>query len=80
MNDLVLMAEARQRDQWDHTAAVIAHIVNGIPFRKEPVKPADYHPFERHARKGGGVRVTDLALMVKNATGQIPRGFKDGSK
>ena len=41
------MAEARQTDAWNHTAAILAWIGNCNPYRKKSRKfhPRDFHPF-----------------------------------
>ncbi len=44
------MAEGKSRDQWNHTAAMLAHLVNVQPFRRKGAKlakPTDFHPFAR---------------------------------
>lgn len=40
------MAQARQEDNWNHTAALMALLanVNRDPKRGRPFKPADFHP------------------------------------
>ena len=40
------MAQARQADNWNHTAALMALLanVNRDPKRGRPFKPADFHP------------------------------------
>jgi len=41
------MAEARQSEAWNHTAAILAWIGNCNPYRKSSRKfhPRDFHPF-----------------------------------
>jgi len=48
------MAEARQRDNWNHTAAVMALLVNinRDPKKSRPAKPADFHPMVRRRKAG----------------------------
>jgi len=52
------MAQARQEDHWNHTAALMALLanVNRDPKRGRAFKPADFHPAlpQRQARIGGG--------------------------
>lgn len=47
------MSQARQREQWNHTAAVMAMLANihRDPKRSRPFKPADFHPMP--AESGG---------------------------
>jgi hypothetical protein len=40
------MAEARDKQRWNHTSAILAAIFNARPFRKgPPVKPQQFHPY-----------------------------------
>lgn len=39
------MAEARQRDNWNHTAAILAKLHNTSGFAEEAHSPEHYHPF-----------------------------------
>lgn len=50
LRELVWLAEARQRDQWNHTASVMALIanVNRDPKKGRPAKPDDFHPLRKH--------------------------------
>lgn len=43
------MAEARQSDQWDHTAQLLACIANGLLRGKgeKAWQPGDFHPYHR---------------------------------
>jgi len=39
------MVEGRQRDQWNHTAQVLAMLYNAFRASKSrPLSPADFHP------------------------------------
>ncbi|MFM1881638.1 MAG: hypothetical protein RJA05_47 [Planctomycetota bacterium] len=47
------MAEGRARDQWDHTAALLAMLANAHRDhrqRSEPFGIADFHPFRAPPR------------------------------
>ena len=46
------MAEARSRDQWNHTASVLAMLANIHRDAKKsrPFKPADFHPHRKAVR------------------------------
>ncbi len=50
LRELVWLAEARQRDQWNHTASVMALIanVNRDPKKGRLAKPDDFHPLRKH--------------------------------
>jgi len=42
------MVEGRQRDQWNHTAQVLAMLYNAFRDHKtRALSPADFHPFMR---------------------------------
>jgi hypothetical protein len=46
------MAEARCRQQWQHTSMLCAVIANANPYRKgKPARPADFDPYERVKQK-----------------------------
>lgn len=47
------MAEGRQVESWNHTAALLAWIGNNNPHRKrsKTFHPRDFHPFARRKRK-----------------------------
>jgi hypothetical protein len=46
------MAEARQSEQWNHTATVLAMLanVNRDPKKNRAFKPGDFHPVEASKR------------------------------
>lgn len=64
------MVEASQRAQWDHTASLMAHMVNIHPFRKKkarPISPTTYHPYYQRRRKGDRIsvaRLTDEIMAI----------------
>lgn len=45
------MAEARQHERWNHTAALLALLANvhRDPRRRRPVTPAELHPLRQAA-------------------------------
>lgn len=49
LRELVWMAEARQSDLWNHTAAVLALLANAHrdPKKTRPFNPTDFHPYRR---------------------------------
>ena len=59
------MAEGRSRENWRHTAAVLALIanVNRDPKKTRPYKPADFDPYMVKDRRDSGVEVTDMAVL-----------------
>jgi len=61
------MAEARSRDRWAHTSALIAMTVNCHRDAKKsrPFKPADFDPHEL-AKKQERVSKRDAFMMLKS--------------
>jgi hypothetical protein len=47
------MADGRREDQWNHTAYVLAMLVNTAANKKRGTRarPADFHPFMRREKK-----------------------------
>ena len=57
------MADARRRDQWSHTSAVLAMTANIHRDRKkksQPFTPADFHPLAARKRPAPKVDVSIL--------------------
>lgn len=45
------MAEARGRDNWQHTSVIVATLVNSNPFRKgKPATPSEFDPYAVKAK------------------------------
>jgi hypothetical protein len=59
------MAEARGRDNWAHTSAILALIanVNRDPKKTRPYKPADFDPYSAKDRRDEAIEVTDMAVL-----------------
>jgi len=59
------MAEARGRDNWAHTSAILALIanVNRDPKKTRPFKPADFDPYATKDRREDAIEVTDMAVL-----------------
>jgi hypothetical protein len=47
------MAEARQRDEWNHTSSLLALLANchRDPRKTRPYKPSQFHPHGRPQRR-----------------------------
>lgn len=47
LRDLCIMAEAKQRERWNHTATLLATMINLTrnPKKSQPAKPEDFNPF-----------------------------------
>lgn len=59
------MAEARQQDGWNHTAAVLAMLanVNRDPKKGRAFKPADFHPIQATKRPAGPPLKGDIGML-----------------
>ena len=59
------MAEARGRDNWAHTSAILALVanVNRDPKKNRPFKPADFDPYAGKDRRDEAIEVTDMAVL-----------------
>jgi hypothetical protein len=56
------MAEGRQRNQWNHTAQLLAMIYNAHRDpRSRLMKPAEFHPFG--GRKTATPKTKDLSIL-----------------
>ncbi|MBI5940567.1 MAG: hypothetical protein HY859_09090 [Caulobacterales bacterium] len=63
MRELVAMAEARNQERWNHTAALLALTANchRDPKRRQPYVPADFLP--KRADQAPAVPITDLSIL-----------------
>ncbi len=50
--EMFWMAEARARNEWNHTAAILAMMHNLVSKRAK--SPADFHPMEAKGKTNGG--------------------------
>jgi len=62
LRELLIMAESRSKDNWNHTSAVLALIinVNRDPKKHGAVSPKELNPHEKKAKtvlKGKGLRI-----------------------
>lgn len=59
------MAEARGRDNWAHTSAILALIanVNRDPKKTRAYKPADFDPYTAKDRRDEAIEVTDMGVL-----------------
>jgi len=59
------MAEARGRDNWAHTAVLLALLANvhRDPKKTRPFKPADFDPYSVQDKRDAALTVTDMALL-----------------
>lgn len=75
MRELLWMGEARGREAWAHTSAVMTLIanVNRDPKKTRPFKPSDFDPYSARDRRDAAIEVTDMDVL-KNAflPGMVP--------
>lgn len=75
------MAEAKQRDAWNHTSQVLAMLYNcnRNPKRDRALKPADFHPFPKRRPQpskrvsGKGLRILRDVFVKKGKKGPKQR-------
>ena len=65
LGELLWMAEARGRDNWAHTSAILALVanVNRDPKKTRAYKPADFDPYAAKDRRDEAIEVTDMATL-----------------
>lgn len=56
------MAQSKRREEWNHTASLMALVLNSNPYRKksEMVHPRDIHPMERSSGPTLKIKVSSL--------------------
>ncbi len=59
------MAEAKVRDHWAHTSAILAMIANAHrdPKKTRPFTPADFNPLEQRSQNESVIRGNDLSIL-----------------
>jgi len=59
------MAEARGRDNWAHTSAILALVanVNRDPKKTRPYKPSDFDPYSAKDKRDEVIEVTDMSVL-----------------
>lgn len=73
MRELVLMADAKRKEAWEHTSALMALVERNLTGRA--CKPSDYNPY---AAKGGGSGGSQrLAEKSKDLSILTHFGFKE---
>lgn len=61
------MAEGRRKEQWSHTSALIAALINSNPFRTgPPVSPDKFNPYAEPDRRSASERANAIALPFKS--------------
>lgn len=63
------MAEARGRDNWAHTSAVLALVanVNRDPKKTRAYRPADFDPYAQHDRRLRTVADKESLVILREA-------------
>ena len=71
------MAEARERAEWKRTSYILcqtAEINRNTKRRKEPFRPAEFHPYEHDEEPSHGMPITAENIAVLK--GFVPGGRK----
>ena len=65
LRELVWMAEARCREAWNHTSAVLALLANihRDPKKGKAFKPSDFNPYEVKRGQGVPLRAGNIGLL-----------------
>ena len=65
IRDRMWMAEAKSRDNWTHTSAVLAMTANchRDPKKTKAFKPADFDPYALAEKKRPVGRIKDLGIL-----------------
>ena len=65
LRELLWMADSRQTDAWNHTAAVLAMLANTHrdPKKTRPFKPSDFHPGTRREKPKEAVPKVDVSVL-----------------
>ena len=73
--ELFWMAEARAREAWNHTSAVLAMIANANrdPKKSRPLKPGDFHPYAGKRKPGIPVTAANIQVLKRLAEGNGAR-------
>lgn len=68
LRELVLMAQARQQDAWNHTAALLALLanVNRDPKKGRAFAPGDFHPMSAAWGTSRPPRLKGQVAMLKS--------------
>ncbi len=72
------MSEAKSRDAWRHTAAMMSLVanVNRDPRKQRPFKPEDFNPHEQKPKtviRGKGLRILrDVFVKTEPSKDQRP--------
>ena len=64
------MADARAREAWNHTSAVLAMIANANrdPKKSRPLKPGDFHPYAGKRRRGIPITAANIQVLKRLAS------------
>ena len=57
------MAEARQREMWNHTSSVMALLANAHRGKRATFSPEDFHPFSKRRTKKKG-HISELKKLA----------------
>ena len=59
------MAEARTKDEWARTSALMALLANchRDPKKTRPYKPGDFDPYSARDKRSEAIAITDMAFL-----------------
>ncbi len=62
-----MMAEAKSKDNWNHTAATLAMIfnVNRDPKKQKAITPSELNPHEKKKKSGIPLTTDNLKILKK---------------
>lgn len=71
LRELLWMADARGRESWAHTSAILALIanVNRNPKKTRPYKPSDFDPHTTRDKRDDAIELTDLSVLKEAFVG-----------
>ncbi|MCK4603005.1 MAG: hypothetical protein KAU28_11095 [Phycisphaerae bacterium] len=65
------MAEAKARDEWNHTSAVLAMLanVNRDPKKGRGFRPDDFNPYAAKRKTGIAIRADNIGILKQAFVG-----------
>ena len=65
LRDLLLMADAKRRETWEHTSSVLCLIAN-VNSKKRKYKPNDFNPYKssvKSDRMANAIPINDISIL-----------------
>jgi len=69
------MADAKQTEDWNHTAAILAILANTHrdPKKTRPAKPADFHPYTKRSAPTPAPPKVDITVLKAVFVDRAPK-------